>query len=144
MRKAVLFTLLIAAMFAWTTDAHAQDTTPQIPTFPAPPTMPDTPTPPNIQATLDYAATVESQDLTEIAGGESEVLTEQADEATQAIKTMESAFPSPTEAVAEVAVYQLPNAGTGNGSGGSLMLVVLVLMILATGAIAYRFRPPAR
>ena len=78
------------------------------------------------QATLDAAATTEAIDLTEIAGGESAVLTEQADEATQAAAIIQTAFPSPTDEAfdaaeiatpvptrPEVHVVALPNTGTG-------------------------------
>ena len=107
------------------------------------------------QATLDYWSTVESQDLTEIAGGEQEVLTEQADEATQAAVKIATAFPSPTEVfesanakqvqVSTAIAYQLPNTGSGGGSStGITILLVLAIVLVAAVAMIRRSTSPGR
>jgi hypothetical protein len=76
------------------------------------------------QATLDAFATQEAIDLTEIAGGESEIETELA-------WTPYPADATPTEDA--VAVTQLPDAGTGSSSG-SMAAVLAVIGVLLSGA----------
>lgn len=102
----------------------------------------------DIQATLDYAATLESNDLTEIAGGEHEVLTEQADDATKAAVAIATAFPTPIGGTLTLAgatpastaiAFQLPNTGSGGGSSaGITVLIVLVLCLALTVALIRR------
>jgi hypothetical protein len=115
-------------------------------------------TPIDIQATWDYWATVESTDLTEIAGGESAVLTEQADDATKAAHVFETAYAqatmtaanengqlsieggSPVATTQPVIAYQLPNTGSGGRFYPSVTVTLFILLAMLCVYMAIRLR----
>ena len=103
-----------------------------------------TPNIPDIQATFDYWATVEADDLTQIAGEESAVLTEQAFPPADPNETVGAAdaLTTSTPTITSTAVaYQLPNTGTGGGGYASVtLLIILVVFAVVSISLQRRFQ----
>lgn len=102
--------------------------------------MDATPAIPDIQATFDYWATIESNDLTEIANDEAAIMTEQAIPPVPLDGTFSAAGVGTPTSTATTVAYQLPNTGSGAIDGGmaGFVLLIGVLLVLALSLIVRR------